>query len=136
MAVQIANSVGLGDLRFPVPLRDPELFTTVADKIAFIRDDPHTLRKVTLRLASASADLYHETIHNARRIDTPTLLMLAGRDAIVHNTQVRRFVERHFGANPEVIEYPHASHTLEFEEDASGYLRDLGDWCRKIAQPR
>ena len=135
LAVRIARAIGLGNLRFPVPLRDPELFTTVADKIAYIRDDPKTLREVTLRLASASADLYHETIHRARRIETPTLLMLAGRDAIVHNEPVRAFVQKHFGDNPEVIEYPQAAHTLEFESDTSEYLRDLGQWCVKIAKP-
>jgi alpha-beta hydrolase superfamily lysophospholipase len=134
LAVRIANSVGLGNLRFPVPLRDPELFTAVADKIAYIRDDPQTLREVTLRLASASADLYHQTIHHARRIETPTLLMLAGRDAIVHNEPVRAFVQKHFGDNPQVIEYPLASHTLEFEADTSEYLRDLGDWCVKVTR--
>ena len=128
-AVKIATNAGLGGLRFPVPLRDPELFTRSASWRAYIADDPFTLRRVTLRLATASAKLYHDVVKTPVEISTPTLLMLGGQDLIIHNDQVSLFVKRYFGEQPKIIEYPTAAHTLEFEDDTIDYMKDLSDWC-------
>lgn len=128
-AVRIATNVGLGGLRFPVPLRDPELFTRSADWRAYIADDPFTLRRVTLRLATASAKLYHDVVKTPVKISTPTLLLLGGQDLIIHNDRVRQFVKQNYGEQPQIIEYPTAAHTLEFEDDTTSYMQDLSDWC-------
>jgi alpha-beta hydrolase superfamily lysophospholipase len=133
-AVKLATAAGLGGLRFPVPLRDPELFTRSAGWRAYIADDPFTLRRVTLRLATASAKLYHDTIKTPVAISTPTLLMLGGRDLIIRNDEVGQFVRRYFGQQPKVIEYSNAAHTLEFEDDTAEYLADLADWCGQRAK--
>lgn len=129
-AVRLITALGLGHLRFPVPLRAPTLFTRDAAWQRFIRDDPFTLRRVTLRLATASADLYAETVRQPVHIATPSLLCLGGRDAILDNDNVRRFVQRHFGPDVCVREYADAAHTLEFEANPDAHFRDLIGWCR------
>jgi acylglycerol lipase len=132
-AVRIASRVGLGGFRFPVPLRDPALFTRSADWRSYIADDPFTLRRVTLRLATASAKLYHDVVKAPIKISTPTLLMLGGQDLIIHNDQVSLFVKRYFGEHPKIIEYPTAAHTLEFEDDTTSSMDDLSSWCLVVS---
>lgn len=135
-AVKLASGIGLGGLRFPVPLRDPELFTRSSKWRTYIAEDPFTLRKVTLRLATASAALYHDTIKTPTKVETSTLLMLGGQDLIIHNDQVRNFVNKYFGDQPTIHVYPAAAHTLEFEDDMSTYLADLTQWCINRANSR
>lgn len=130
--VRVANALGCGGLKFPIPLQEPAWFTNSVTAQAYIRDDPFTLRKVTLRLAAASAELYRAVTVDPEPIRTPTLLMLADADAIVDNEGVRAFVERHHVGPTEVIRYPDAAHTLEFEPDPSEHLRDLAAWCRGL----
>jgi len=131
--VKLATASGLGNIHFPVPLRDPQLFTRSLSWQAYIRDDPFTLRRVTLRLATASAQLYHDTVKAPASIPVPTLLMLGGQDAIIHNDHVKNFVNRYCSDEPTITEYPHSAHTLEFEDDTSLYLNDLTAWCQKAA---
>ena len=57
------------------------------------------------------------------------LLLLAGRDRIIDNDQTRRFVER-FAGPKEIVEYPEAHHTLEFEPDPERHIRDLVRWLQ------
>ena len=59
---------------------------------------------------------------------------LAGRDPITVNSHVRGFVERISHPQRRVIEYPDASHTLEFEDDPLQYFHDLAGWCREVAE--
>lgn len=129
--VRIAARSGLAQRKFAVPLRDPQLFTRSPRWREYIRDDPFTLREVTLRLATASADLYHQTIANPEGVRTPTLLMLAGQDALIKNDDVRAFVSRFSTTDQRCVEYPGAAHTLEFEDDVTHYLSDLENWCRE-----
>jgi len=56
-AVSAAAVLRLGNRRVPVPLRDPALFTDDPRWQAFVRDDPLTLRNVTIRFAAADAEL-------------------------------------------------------------------------------
>jgi alpha-beta hydrolase superfamily lysophospholipase len=55
------------------------------------------------------------------------LLLLAGQDRIIDNARTRAFVGR-FAGDKEVVEYPEAHHTLEFEPDAERFIRDLIAW--------
>ncbi|TVP98524.1 MAG: alpha/beta fold hydrolase [Planctomycetaceae bacterium] len=134
-AVRIAAGLGLGNLKFPVPLREPAWFTNSPAAQRYIRDDPFTLRKVTLRLAAASAEFYREVTHHPEPIETPTLLMLAADDAIIDNARVREFVERHHVGPQQVISYAGAAHTLEFEPNPAEHLSDLARWCRALIGP-
>ncbi|MEM9658763.1 MAG: alpha/beta fold hydrolase [Planctomycetota bacterium] len=130
--VRLVRRVGAGSMRVSIPLRDPGLFTETSVHQAYIRDDPFTLRKVTLRCAEASADLYSAVIDRPDAWRQPTLLMLAGRDPVIANDLVRQFVERWTDARASIVEYPEAGHTLEFEPDPTSYLERLEGWCSEV----
>lgn len=131
--VRVAARCGLAQKKFAVPLRDPQLFTGSPWWRRYIRDDPFTLRMVTLRLATASADLHAETIRNPEGVSVPTLLMLAENDALIKNDDVRRFFNRFSTTERRSVEVADAAHTLEFEDDVSCYLSNLDEWCRQIS---
>jgi alpha-beta hydrolase superfamily lysophospholipase len=113
--------------RFPIPLDDPELFTATPRWQEYIRTDALGLRQGTARLLMQSFLLNFYLRRAARRVNVPTLLLLAGQDRIIDNARTRAFVER-FPAEKEVIEYPEAHHTLEFEPDPDRYVDDVLGW--------
>jgi len=117
---------------FPVPLSDPTLFTANEKWLTFLREDPLSLRHVTARFLCMSAVLDFYLRGAPKRIAVPTLLLLAGRDRIIDNEKTRRIVDR-FAGPTEVIEYPEAHHTLEFEPDPEKHIRDLIGWLRRSA---
>jgi alpha-beta hydrolase superfamily lysophospholipase len=116
---------------FDVPLSDPELFTANPDKIRFIRDDPLALRRATARLLLESARLDGYLRWFPPRLTVPVLLMLAGRDRIIDNARTRAFVNRLAPGGVEVIEYPDAHHTLEFEPGMP-FVADLLAWLGRV----
>ena len=67
-------------------------------------------------------------------IRVPLLLMLAGKDPITDNGPTRKFAERTGSPLKRIIEYPDASHTLEFEDDPSQYFQDLTQWCTDVCK--
>jgi alpha-beta hydrolase superfamily lysophospholipase len=117
--------------RFPIPLSDPALFTANPTGRAFIADDALGLRDATARLLAASAVIDRRVRRALPRVRQPVLLMLAGRDRIVDNARTRALVGRMASDHREVIEYPEAHHTLEFEPDPSRYARDLIAWLER-----
>jgi alpha-beta hydrolase superfamily lysophospholipase len=116
---------------FPVPLSDPELFTANPRWQQFLRDDPLSLRQATARLLleSARLDMYLRFVR--KYVTVPLLLLLAGKDRIIRNEPTRRYVERLPSADSEVIEYPEAHHTLEFEPDPDRFINDLIGWLER-----
>ncbi len=114
---------------FPVPLSDPALFTASEKWQTFLRDDPLSLHDATARLlfASAMLDIYLRNV--GRRMRLPVLMLLAGRDRIIDNPRTREFVGR-FAGPKEVVEYPEAHHTLEFEPDPDRHVNDLIRWIQ------
>ena len=117
--------------RFPIPLNDPELFTNTPRWQKFIQDDPLALREATARLLVASVRLDRLLRRRGRQFSVPVLLMLAGRDRIIDNVRTRRLMERLAPRGLEVIEYPEAAHTLEFEPDPSRFVTDLQNWLER-----
>jgi alpha-beta hydrolase superfamily lysophospholipase len=114
---------------FPVPLNDPELFTATAHWQQFVRDDPLALRQATARLLIESARLDgYLRLWAAGAVRAPVLLLLAEHDRIIDNARTRAFVGRFPAADKEVIEYPGAHHTLEFEPNPGPWLNDLLGW--------
>ena len=121
---------------FPIPLNDPQLFTATPRWQNFIRDDPLSLRQATARLLleSVRLDFYRRLVPPHIRV--PVLLVLAGNDRIIDNGRTRRFVKRFASADSEVIEYPDAHHTLEFEPDPEPFIHDLGRWLERQTDER
>ena len=118
---------------FPVPLSDPALFTATEKWLRFLREDPLSLRRATARFLFGSVllDFYLRNVGPRTRL--PVLLLLAGRDRIIDNDRTRRFVGR-FAGPTEVIEYPDAHHTLEFEPDPERHIQDLVGWLQRQAR--
>jgi alpha-beta hydrolase superfamily lysophospholipase len=54
--------------------------------------------------------------------------MLAGGDKIIDNTKTRSFIESFEFPDKQILEYPGAGHTLEFEVDPGRFISDLREW--------
>ena len=113
---------------FDVPLTDARLFTDNPDRIAWIEDDPLSLRKCTARFLYQTRRLDRFVRRHARRLRVPALMMLAGRDRIVDNAAVRRLFDTFASRPKEVILYEQAAHTLEFEPDPTPVFNDMVAW--------
>jgi alpha-beta hydrolase superfamily lysophospholipase len=134
-ALRAATALGADRREVPIPLDDPALFTDAPAYREFIRDDPLTLRRVTVRFLTASLAIDRLVRSRASEIRCPVLLLLAARDRIVDNAATRKLIE--FFASPEktVTEYPFARHTLEFEPDRDRFLADLVAWIERTIHP-
>lgn len=117
---------------YPIPLNDPELFTASPRWLEFLRQDPLSLHKATARFLVASVFLDRYLRRTPACVLVPTLLMLAGQDRIIDNDKTRAFVEQ-FAGPRDIIEYPEAHHTLEFEPNPDRFLGDLLAWLSKQA---
>jgi len=118
--------------KFPIPLNDPTLFTESEHWREFLRKDPLALHEATARtlFQSNSLDIY---LRRAWKwVTIPTLLMLAGRDRIIDNAKTRRYVEK-FPGPKQVIEFPEAHHTLEFEPEGQTFVTDLLAWLERVS---
>ena len=119
---------------FPIPLNRPDLFTATPHWQQFIRDDSLSLRQATARLLLESVRLDGYLRFAPRYVRVPILLLLAGKDRIIHNAPTRRYVSRFAAHDQEVIEYAGAHHTLEFEPEPDHFLADLKRWLGRIAR--
>ncbi|MBY0525309.1 MAG: lysophospholipase [Gemmataceae bacterium] len=116
---------------FDIPLNDPELFTASPQWQQFIREDPLALRQATARLLieSVRLDGYLKVVPG--HVDMPVLLLLAEHDRIIANEPTRRFFERFATKDREIIEYPGAQHTLEFEPNPQQFCDDIQRWLER-----
>jgi alpha-beta hydrolase superfamily lysophospholipase len=112
---------------FAIPLTDPELFTATPRWLDFLRNDPLRLQDATARflVESVRLDGYLRFVH--KYVHAPVLLFLAENDRIIINAKTRTFVERLAAKDKQIIEYPGAQHTLEFEEPRR-FVQDMLTW--------
>jgi alpha-beta hydrolase superfamily lysophospholipase len=120
---------------FPIPLADPALFTADPEARAFIAADPLSLREATAGLLAASFFLDRGVRRAPEHVRVPALLMLAGQDRIVDNARTEAYFAQLASPARQVIRYPDAHHTLEFEPDPSRYVRDLVAWIETAVIP-
>jgi alpha-beta hydrolase superfamily lysophospholipase len=121
---------------FPVPLNSPDLFTASPRWQQFITEDKLALRKATARLLVESVRLDAYLRRVPAHVRVPVLLLLAEHDRIIDNVRTRRFVESFAATDVEVIDYPGAHHTLEFEPNPDRFIGDLLRWLdRQLDQP-
>ena len=115
-----------------IPLQEPSLFTQDRDWQEYIRTDPLALRRITIRFALADQQLskYATTLNES--LSRPCLLMLAGKDRVIDNGLVRRFVAHHGGTMPRIVEYDDATHTFEFDPIAPTYINHLKEWAHDV----
>jgi alpha-beta hydrolase superfamily lysophospholipase len=117
--------------QFPIPLNDPELFTANPHWHAFLRDDPLRLHHGTARLLIESARLDGYLRFVPKYVHVPVLMLLAEHDRIIHNAKVRAFVSRFATPDKQILEYPGAHHTLEFEPEPERFIGDVLNWLEK-----
>jgi alpha-beta hydrolase superfamily lysophospholipase len=120
---------------FPIPLDDPELFTATPNWQRFLREDPLSLHQATARFLIESARLDRSLRTVPVLVQVPVLLLLAERDRIIDNALTRRYVEQFATRDKEIIEYPGAAHTLEFEPNPAIFIRDIQHWLNRHCPP-
>lgn len=135
-AVAASGKLGLEERRVPIPLEDPALFTNSPKYRKFVRDDPLTLREITLRFARHDHQLTKLARRSQAFIHTPVLLVLAGQDQMVRNGRTRRYLTQLASQDKTLLEYHSAAHTLEFEPDPSGFFYDLTNWVTRVCDRR
>jgi len=117
---------------FPIPLNEPDLFTSSPEWQKYIDGDPHGLLQATARFlfSSFSLDIYLRRA--VKRVTMPTFLALAQNDRIIDNAATRELSAR-FPGETSVVEYPNAHHTLEFEPETQQWVDDVTKWIVKQA---
>jgi len=113
---------------FPIPLNDPELFTSNPRWIQFLRDDSLSLHQASARFLVESVRLDRFLRFCPKYVHAPVLLLLAELDRIIHNGKTRAFVDQFAAKEKLMIEYPGAHHTLEFEENPETWIKDMVGW--------
>ena len=121
---------------FPIPLNEPELFTTNPKWLEVLRNDRHRLLTATARMLIESFRLDAYLRFTAKYVHCPVLLLLAEKDRIIHNGRTRAFIERFATKDKDVHEYPGAHHTLEFEANPEVFLGDLVRWLDRHAEAK
>jgi alpha-beta hydrolase superfamily lysophospholipase len=132
LVFKAAGAAGMRSLRIGIPLQDPSLFTDTLRWQTYIKNDPLTLRRMTIRFVLADLQLNRYARAAPGQIQIPMLFMLAGQDRIVDNKKTRDFFLGIGASDKTCIEYPDAGHTLEFELDPSSYLEDLRHWVERV----
>lgn len=113
---------------FPIPLNDPKLFTTSPDWQRFVEEDQLGLREATSRMLFGNFALNIYLRRARKLVKLPILLLLAEHDDIIENAGVRAYVEQLPSTDKQIIEYPGAHHTLEFEPEGHAHVGDLIGW--------
>jgi acylglycerol lipase len=128
LRLSLARRFEVFEKRVRIPLDDPALFTSEPKWQDYIRNDKLALHDVTVAFLLANRQLDRRMDLCRPYIRCPVLMMLAGRDRIVENTGTRQWFDALATQERKLIEYPNASHTLEFDTDRATYRRDLIAW--------
>lgn len=128
-------AAGLPPASILIPLNEPELFTDEPNWQDFIRQDALALRRVSTHFLQANLKLSADIAREARPLGKPLLLLLAGRDRIIDTPRTRLLFERLRDEHAQLVEYPDACHTLEFEPDPEPFIENLRDWLSRIPRP-
>jgi alpha-beta hydrolase superfamily lysophospholipase len=116
---------------FPIPLNDPALFTASPQWQRFVEQDQLGLRLATSRMLFGNFGLNIYLRRAAKWVKLPVLLLLAEHDDIIDNAGVRAYVEKLPSVDKQIIEYPGAHHTLEFEPEGHPFVEDLVGWFNR-----
>ena len=121
----------------PIPINRADMFTDDVGWQNWIARDRDTLRLCTARFYWESNQIDRVTKKLIEHCEAPFLLQLAGRDEIVNNKKTIQFLKKKLpGANAnrlEIIEYPEARHTLEFEKNMREIVMDVVAWLNRWA---
>jgi alpha-beta hydrolase superfamily lysophospholipase len=127
----VLNALVRPTIVFPIPLNEPDLFTSSPEGQAFIRQDPLGLTQATARFFVHSYGLEVYARKARKHLSMPVLLLVAGNDPIIDNPAVLRLANSWPTKHLQVLEYPEAGHTLEFEEAEHPWRGDLLNWLTR-----
>lgn len=113
---------------YDIPLNDPELFTSIPERIEFLANDRYQIHQATagFYLASRRMDKTALALRNGRPV--PLHLMLAADERIIDNEKTRAFVRDLNWRDTVITTYHNSRHTLEFDPNRDVFLDDLVDW--------
>lgn len=118
---------------FPIPLDDPAFFTGKDHWKTWLSQDKLSLSKATARFLVESVRLDLWLKWQSRGWKLPTLLLLAGQEKVINNSETRDRVENLAEGPFLVKDYPTAHHTLEFEGPDILWVDDVDLWLRQIS---
>lgn len=115
-----------GQRTFATPLRD-EYFISEGEWLEWIRNDPHSLRRVTASFLRSTGRLTSRMNKAARRLEVPLLVVLGSRDLMVKNDAIReKFVARYPG--PKRVVEVDTEHYVDFTEHQPTLAREVEEW--------
>ena len=108
----------------------PEEFTDERAFVDFVENDPLIRTAFPARLLFEVRRARSDLPRAVRALCTPTLVAMAGDDAICDNERSRALLE---GATApmEFHRYDRARHILEFSADRNAFLGDLAHWTQR-----
>ena len=131
-----AQRAGASRHEISIPLDDAALFCDAPHFQDYVRSDPLSLRRVTIRFLNASVEIDGALRESRGKLACPILTLLAGRDRIVNNRATREFVASCGSPEQRTLLYPEACHTLEFAESRDAILADLVRWLEEMCPRR
>jgi len=111
-----------------IPIED-EMFTSIAQHLDYIKNDPLRLREVTARFYLESTKLDRYLKKKGYQWSAPTQLLLAEHDDIVDNRRLGAMFESLRMKTKKVKMYSGCKHSLVFEGPAE-VADDISDWMR------
>lgn len=94
-----------------------KLLTHDAEQAAAYDGDPLISRSIATNILLDLHDTSRRIVEDAGAITTPTLLLTAGRDWVVNNTESERFFQRLGSRNKQLHAYPGFGHAIFHEKD-------------------
>lgn len=120
---------------FPIPIRD-DMFTANPAFESFLRADRLRRSSVTARFFLELLRMQRFLWSNAKRLELPLHVILAGADSIIDNDGVIRWVRRTNSNAPAIVVFDGAFHSLQFElpkgELAEEISLGVGPWLTSL----
>jgi alpha-beta hydrolase superfamily lysophospholipase/SAM-dependent methyltransferase len=116
----------------------PGMLTHSAQEAAAYAADPLIAKAISARVLLGLADTAQRIVRDAAAIDTPVLMLAAGKDYVVKEAPQRAFYERLSSTLKRYVHLPEAFHALLYEQDISVALqesRQFVEQCYALAPP-
>jgi len=114
---------------FKIPIRD-HMFTQNKEYLDFIKRDTMRLRTLTLRFFNEILKMEREFSSIRHHITMPVIVLLAGRDEIVDNDRVKKWLGGLESADKTIKVFDDFYHVMPFEENIDFLIDFITDWIR------
>ncbi|MES3021967.1 MAG: bifunctional alpha/beta hydrolase/class I SAM-dependent methyltransferase [Pseudomonadota bacterium] len=100
------------------------MLTHSAEQAAAYDRDPLITKNISARVLLDLADTAERIVHDAAAIDTPVLMLAAGRDFVVSATPQKLFFERLSSTRKRYVVLKESYHAIYFERDCSEAMHE------------